>query len=305
MTDLQVNCFLEVARCLSFTQAAKNIFISQSNISRQISSLEAELGIPLFDRNTKAVKLTEQGEVLAEALQGINAEWAEAKERAKNISRRHTITISIGCQENIRANSYLSHLLYEFKQQNPDLEIEKEKVEQSRLIEGLLNDYYDCIFAAAHNIKILRNISHTTLYEDEVGLVMHKSHPLYKKENISIEDMKEFPFLRYLPSPMSDEEDYLMRICKEAGFKPVIKSETESFNKFFFLTEMGDAAALMLEEAELTLNHDLRFIKLDDKLSEKFIPMQLVRKDSNNSSVLSGFFDFAAKYAKLHGHMPE
>ena len=43
MTDLQVKCFLEVARCLNFTKAAKNLFISQSNISRQIASFEEEI----------------------------------------------------------------------------------------------------------------------------------------------------------------------------------------------------------------------------------------------------------------------
>ena len=57
MTDLQVKCFLQVARCLSFTRAAKELFISQSNISRQIATLEEELGLALFDRNTKGVKL--------------------------------------------------------------------------------------------------------------------------------------------------------------------------------------------------------------------------------------------------------
>ena len=45
MTDLQVKCFLEVARCLNFTKAAKNLFSSQSNISRQIASFEEEIGL--------------------------------------------------------------------------------------------------------------------------------------------------------------------------------------------------------------------------------------------------------------------
>ncbi len=56
MTDLQIRCFLEVAKCLSFTKAAKHLFISQSNISRQIASLEEEWELPLFDRNTKGGK---------------------------------------------------------------------------------------------------------------------------------------------------------------------------------------------------------------------------------------------------------
>ena len=66
MTDLQVRCFLEVVRFLNFTRAARELYISQSNISRQIASLEEELGLALFDRNSKGVKLTDQGQMLAE-----------------------------------------------------------------------------------------------------------------------------------------------------------------------------------------------------------------------------------------------
>ena len=75
MTDTQVLCFLEVAKCLSFSRAAKNLFISQSNISRQIASLEEEWALTLFQRNTKCVRLTEQGQVLAQTMQEMTENW--------------------------------------------------------------------------------------------------------------------------------------------------------------------------------------------------------------------------------------
>lgn len=88
MNDLQVRCFLEVAKCLNFTEAAKHLYISQSNISRQISSLEEEWNLVLFDRNTKHVRLTAQGELLSEAMEKMLADWDRALTRAKASSAR-------------------------------------------------------------------------------------------------------------------------------------------------------------------------------------------------------------------------
>ena len=58
MTTFQIECFLNVAKYLNFTEAANHLFIAQSSLSRNISNLEAELGIKLFSRTKKYVRLT-------------------------------------------------------------------------------------------------------------------------------------------------------------------------------------------------------------------------------------------------------
>ena len=83
MNDLQIQCFLEVTRCLSFTKAAKHLYVSQSNISRQISALENEWDLTLFQRNTKEVKLTRQGQILSETLKEMEIRWNEVLSAAK------------------------------------------------------------------------------------------------------------------------------------------------------------------------------------------------------------------------------
>ena len=58
MNDLQIDCFLAVARNLSFTKAASELYISQPAVSRQIAALEDKLGFVLFDRSKRNIKLT-------------------------------------------------------------------------------------------------------------------------------------------------------------------------------------------------------------------------------------------------------
>ena len=65
-----VRAFEAVARLLSFSQAADELFVTQSAMSRQIKALEAELGAPLLIRGTRSVELTQSGQVLLHAVQG-------------------------------------------------------------------------------------------------------------------------------------------------------------------------------------------------------------------------------------------
>ena len=60
----QLRAFLEVAKCKSFSAAAHRMFVSHSTVSREVSALEAELGVSLFDRGNRVIGLTEAGEKL-------------------------------------------------------------------------------------------------------------------------------------------------------------------------------------------------------------------------------------------------
>ena len=68
MNFSQIKCFLAAADCLSFTKAAERLYLSQPVLSRQIASMEDELGIELFIREKKSIRLTPAGEVMAEGL---------------------------------------------------------------------------------------------------------------------------------------------------------------------------------------------------------------------------------------------
>ena len=63
MTIMQMECFVEAARCGSFTKAGENLYISQQTMSRHIRALETELGFPLFERKNTGAVLTRAGSV--------------------------------------------------------------------------------------------------------------------------------------------------------------------------------------------------------------------------------------------------
>ncbi|MCD7980727.1 MAG: LysR family transcriptional regulator [Clostridiales bacterium] len=300
MTDLQIKCFLEVATHLSFTRAAKGLFISQSNISRQIASLEEELGLALFDRNTKGVRLTIQGQMLAETLSQMVTEWNNALARAKNSVKKFSGGISVGCQEHIKSNSYISQVLSGFREDRPEIQIMKERCTQRKLVEGLMNDYYDAILIADHDVKMVQGVEKVTLFYSRVGIVIHKSHPLFHKKDVLLSDFKESPFLQYLPMKLKPEDDYLHNICAAFGFEPHITAQFEDFEELLLAIEMGEGVSLVFEEDEVTSNMNLRFIPIEEDVPQKYLSMQLVRKNKNKNPALNDFYIYAQKYSNLH-----
>lgn len=61
MNTFQLSCFLQVAETLNFARAAEILHVTQPAVTQQIRSLEKELGVPLFHRTTRSVKLTQAG----------------------------------------------------------------------------------------------------------------------------------------------------------------------------------------------------------------------------------------------------
>lgn len=300
MTDLQVRCFLEVAKCLNFTKAAKNLFISQSNISRQIASFEEELGLALFDRNTKGVKLTLQGQMLAETLSEMVSEWKLVCSRAKNSVKKYNGCITIGCQPHDKCNSYLSQILSGFREIRPEVQIIKERCTQKKLLEGLKNDYYDAILIAEHDVKALQGIVKETLYYSRMGIVIHKRHPLFYKKEVTLADFRDSEFLRYCSTDLKKEDDFLYNICNYYGFEPNVVAEFDDFEEFLFSVEMGEGVSLVFEETEVISNMNLRFIPINEDVPQKYLPMQLTRKEKNHNQALRDFYAYAQMYSNMH-----
>lgn len=97
MTSLQISYFLKVADCMSFSQAAEELYVSQPSVSRQIQLLEKELGHALFDRSRKnAISLTAAGMVFRDAFRRSTQGLEQAKAAAREVSAHDALPLRVG-----------------------------------------------------------------------------------------------------------------------------------------------------------------------------------------------------------------
>lgn len=92
LNEIKIRYFLELAKTLSFTRAANNLFITQQTLSKQISNMEEDLGFPLFERTTKNVKLTKSGMDLYHFFREATAEY----DRLVHFGRSSKLNLGVG-----------------------------------------------------------------------------------------------------------------------------------------------------------------------------------------------------------------
>lgn len=112
--------FDAAARHLSFTKAAAELFLTQSAISRQIQTLEEQLGVKLFRREVRRLALTPEGEVLARAVAEMLARLADVCAGLRTGRRRPRVTVSVTVG---MAALWLVPRLAAFQELEPDLDV--------------------------------------------------------------------------------------------------------------------------------------------------------------------------------------
>ena len=113
----QLKYFVKVAEMLSFSKAAKALYITQSTLSQQIKQLEDELDIALFFRNNHNVSLTEAGETFLEGARKVLAEADDNKARILDLTLGCSGRLNIGVTHSF--GSILTEPVMAFKKEYP------------------------------------------------------------------------------------------------------------------------------------------------------------------------------------------
>ena len=153
MKDVNLNSlkiFLEVANCRSFLEASNKLFITQPAVSRSISNLEEELGIPLFYRANKGISLTPGGEVLLNYLNECKNLLYSSDRVLESMNDSENGEIVIGVQSHIVRN-YLLGKIKHFRENHPKIKIILIDLSTMDLIECLEKRKVDLVIDSSLN----------------------------------------------------------------------------------------------------------------------------------------------------------
>ena len=246
MNFSQIKCFLAAADCLSFTKAAERLYLSQPVLSRQIASMEDELGIELFIREKKSIRLTPAGEVMAEGLAQLADEYQTLVDKAEAIHKGFAGVLNIGMIEGQLLCPPYSVGLTKFHDKYPDVRVNLSRHTMAGLRRSLEDGDVDIGFAASFNIDDLDDLEYIKVGTAETCLVVPKSHPLADKEGLTLDDFKDDTFLT-LPA---SESSFINRNASRWGKVRTLEAPNIS------------ALALWLEAGygifPLNVNHSLR-----------------------------------------------
>jgi LysR family transcriptional activator of glutamate synthase operon len=206
--------FTVLAQGCNVGEAATRLLISQSALSKHIKSMEAELGVPLFDRMGKGMVLNEYGKLfLLYAKQLVMLEDHYRKDvHSKLHDADHVIVIGTEYR--------ITKLLTDFRQKNNDYLLSSIEGNDLGEIRELLRSG-ECDLAFLMNTEdSAREFISIPYVTDAVVAVLYSSHPLAGRRTVSLEELKDDDFVMVRPG--ATHTDLCLEMCQKAGFTPKI-----------------------------------------------------------------------------------
>jgi DNA-binding transcriptional LysR family regulator len=249
----QLQAFLAVADSGNFGQAARKCGVTQSTISRQIQALEQDLGLALFHR-TSIAKLTLGGEKFMPHARKICQEWEKAISACSDLIAGKQPELCIAAIHSVCAH-YLPPVLQKFCVDYPEVQLRVTALGSDRALKVLRDGLIDVAIVMQNRFMTSSpEMIVEVLYEEEIEILMSSNHPLTKYEEVSWENLLEYPQVVF-------KDGYgMQRLVQEcfarhdAILKPTI--ELNTLDAFRGVVRQGDSIALLPKTALLEVSQD-------------------------------------------------
>lgn len=208
---LQLEYFRKLCATQHITHTAKQLYISQTALSSMIIGLEQELGVKLFDRLGRSIRLNASGKIY---LKYVNDAFA-ALENGRNAL--HDLQDTEQKEVSLAVGSSLVWLpmLYEFHRRYPDCSIRQTNCTLARLRELLENREVDFVIAGLDDLPH-KDLCYTEIREDRTYFCVSKQHHLANRASVSMRDLRDELFIN-LPVG-TPWRAFCDKIFSQAGF---------------------------------------------------------------------------------------
>lgn len=239
--------FMVVAEYESFRAAAEKLNRSHSAISAQIRQLEGQLGVQLFERSTRRVKLTDEGLHLKESAQRAMYEVSLGMRRIKEAVDLRRGQISLACSSSIAAG-YLPQILTDFVIEFPEVAVSVRELPTPLLLTALRQKEVD--FAVGPVVSDADFDFETILVEPLYALVPQRLLAGSAKE-IRLKDLAKFPIL--LAAPATTMRRIVDAVMKEQGITLSTRYQFMQSQTLIAMAGAGLGAAILPESSMMAV----------------------------------------------------
>ena len=192
MDLLKIQAFLYAAETLSFSEAAKQMHLSQSTISHHIKVLENEFGVTLFDRSGQGIHLTEAGRLLIPWARRLLRDSFEIQEMMSSIQDKIVGHLRIACSTT-SGKYILPQLAARFRNRYPWVKITILSCTSEHVVPRLLED--EANIGVISREAFEEGLEAQEFFTDYIVLIVPTDHPWAKRESIEASDLIGAPFI--------------------------------------------------------------------------------------------------------------
>lgn len=296
---LKWRVFETAARRLSFSRAAEELFISQPAVTKQIKDLEAELGVPLFERNgNRGIGLTTYGHSFQGFMDKVNLLRQDLESSFHVSGQKWEGEISIGASSTI-GQYVLPALLAKFHQRFPDIKVHLMIGNTEEVIQAL--QHKQIIFAITEGLEQNTALHYENFLKDEIVLVCNTKSRFAQHKTVSLDKLKKMPIVmrefgsgtldvitNFLHSKEVEMKEFnvVMQLSNTESIKSyVLEGDSVAFVSIHAVTrELMQDQLQILDLKEGSVERIFRFVTNVGPLSplanvlRKFIKNEFIRK---------------------------
>lgn len=242
----QLRYFLKVAETLNFSEASRKLYITQSTLSQQVSHLEQEIGLPLFDRNSHEVSLTEAGKELLPFAQRTVSAAESCIDHMNDLKQMLTGELNIGVTFSF--SSIASETIIEFTHAYPNVKLNIHYKTMEELMEQLQRRELDLVLAFKP-LKKEKNVDSRVIFSNRLAAIVNANHPLARESSVRLSDLERYPLV--LPSKGLQARNAFDLLVEGKDLDFNIKVEVNNVNIIFDLIHRTNFVTVLSESTAM------------------------------------------------------
>ena len=232
----QLEAFLQAAARGSFRRAAEALFLSQPSVSARVQSLEDEVGVPLFHRSARGVRLTDMGRTFLPFAQRSIESLRRGREVLESI-RQDSVGMLNMAPARVIGTYVLPEVLQQFRGLYPETNL--------HIKVGGSTDVLQMVVDEEVQLGLTRFMHHPDvdalhLYDEEAVLMVHPGHSFVKDGVAAMYEVAQEPLIVYDPGdPGSSYFQFTNQVCRDAGVTPKIEMNLDSVEAAKNMVRLG------------------------------------------------------------------
>lgn len=252
----RIKYFIKAAALQNFTEAANQLFITQSTLSQQIKQLEDELGILLFDRLGKRVRLTEAGRLFLPYAQKTAKDVEDGKDILKDLMNLETGNLIIGVTYGLM--HILTRAIADFNTKRPQIRLQIDFGTTNELLARLEQGQIDLMLSF---LPVQRNAVYVSekLFSSCLSLITRQTHPLAKNKHLSLKKLETLPLI--LPSADYSIRDFFDKLMAKHHINLDVQMEINDINMLLQMVKTGKWCTVLMGSS-VSQYPELKAVKL-------------------------------------------
>lgn len=254
----QLRYFVKVAELCSFSEASRQLNITQSTLSQQVRQLESELGVELLMRDSHHVRLTDVGEAFLPQARKTLFSATTCIDRIRDIQQLGSGELNIGSTYSFLP--LLKETVLQFIKQYPGVKLNICCHSMETLMRMLDEQKIDLALSYKSS-SVHPEIASHIMFDNRLAVVVSETHPLANNETVRLADLERYPFA--MPAKGLQARNTFDHIVEGLDYRFNVRLEINEVNVLLDLVRASDRLFTVVSQAAVARTPGIRSLRLD------------------------------------------